>query len=266
MQILSRPSCQPAPERASELVAGIALAGAARLAHLLRPLEQNRGVDPHQHRRNDPERGERRVAAADRRLAGEDAAEAALAGEALELRARVGDGREAVPALPVLLPEVVGVGARLEGRAGLRRRDEERPFEVELLLERADRAGMRRVEHVEPVDLEAAPQHLRRERRAAHPAQDDGVDLVVQRLGEAANVVELFLDVQRLVEPAEPVGLVAAGPRRGIPLPDRFDQAFAVHRYAVTASRFARTPASKSAKESENFCTPSFSSVATTSS
>ena len=125
---------------------------------------------------------------------------------------------------------------------------------------------MRRVEDVEPVDVEAAAQHLGGERRAAHPAEDDGVDLVVERLGDAADVLELLLDVQRLVEPAEPVRFVASGPDRGVPFPDPLDQALAVHSYAATLSRFARTPSSSSANESENFCTPSFSSVATTSS
>src|SRR5262249_7743470 len=131
---------------------------------------------------------------------------------------------------------------------------------------RPDRARMRRVEDVEPVDAEAAPQHLRRERRAAHPAQDDVVDFVAERLGETANVVELLLDAQRLVEPAEPLRLAAVRPDGGIPLRDPPDQALGVPRYAATASRLARTPSSSSANESENFCTPSRSSVRTTSS
>ena len=125
---------------------------------------------------------------------------------------------------------------------------------------------MRRVEDVEPVDAERAPEHLRRERRAAHPAEDDGVDLVVQRLREATDVIELFLNMKRHVEPAEPMRLITAGPDGGVPLPDPLDQLVAAHRYAATASRFAFTPSSSWAKESENFCTPSFSSVATTSS
>ena len=46
MQILSRPSRQPSPNWLPELVAGIALAGAAGLAHLLRALEQRAASTP----------------------------------------------------------------------------------------------------------------------------------------------------------------------------------------------------------------------------
>ena len=86
----------------------------------IRALEQAPGVHAHQHRRHDPERGERRVAAADRRLAEEDAAEAALAREMLELGPGVGDGAELLHPLAGLLPEVLEVRARLERRARLR--------------------------------------------------------------------------------------------------------------------------------------------------
>jgi hypothetical protein len=261
------PEVPPAlAEPTPELVAGIADARAAGLPHLLRTVEELARVGAHQHRRHDPERRERGIASPDRRFAGEDSAKAALAGEALELGARIRDRTEPVAPPAGLLPEVVGVGARLERRAGFRGRDEERPLEVQLGLERADRPRMRRVEDVKPVDAERPAQHLGRERGAAHPAQDDVVDLVVQRLREAADVTELLGDVQGLVEPAEPLRLVASGPRRGIPLPDAFDQPLGVHRYAATASRFALTPSRSSANESENFCTPSFSSVSTTSS
>ena len=252
-------------EAAAELVAGIALARAARLAHLLGAFEQARRIGAHQHRGHDPEQREGRVAAADRRLAGEDGTEAALAGEVLELGARVGDRGEAVAALAGLLPEVVGVGAGLERRPRLGGGDEERPLEVELLLECADRPRVGRVEDVKPVDVEGAPQHLRGERRAAHPAEDDVVDLLSEGLGEANNLTELLLDVQRLVEPAEPAGFVAPGPYGRVPLPDALDQALAVHE-ATRAPRFAITPSSSSLNESENFCTPSCSSVRTTSS
>jgi hypothetical protein len=261
------PEIPPAlAELPPELVAGIPVARAAGLAHLLRALEELARVDAHQHRGHDPERRERRIASADRRLAGEDRAKAALAGEVLELGARIRDRAEPFAALAGLLPEVVGVGARLERRAGFRGRDEERPLEVQLGLERADRPRVRRVEHVERLDAERPPQHLGSERRAAHPAQDHVVDLAVQRLREASDVTQPLGDVQRLVEPAEPLRLVAPGPRRGIPLPNALDQPLGVHRYAATASRFAFTPSSSSANESENFCTPSFSSVSTTSS
>src|SRR5262249_19564356 len=163
-----------------------------------------------------PERGQRRVAPADRRLAREDGPEAVLVSEVLELGARVGDCREhrGAPAGP--RQEVVGVRTRLEGRPGLRGGEEERPPEIEFLVVRPARARVRRGEAVEPGAAEAAPRPLRRERRAAHPAQDDVVGLVVERFGETANVVELLLDAYRLVEPAEPLRLAAVRPDGGI--------------------------------------------------
>src|SRR5262249_4819112 len=109
----------PAPagsEPAPELVARIAFARAARLAHLLSLLEQALGVGAHQHRRHDPERRERRVATPDRGLAREDRAEPALAGEALELGSGGGDRGEHLATLAGLLPDVVGLGPGL-GRA-----------------------------------------------------------------------------------------------------------------------------------------------------
>src|SRR5262249_61444075 len=117
------------------LVAGVALAGGAGFGHLRRALEQAGGVGAHQHRRHDPERRERRVAAADRRLAGEDPPEAALPGQAFELGAGVGDRGKQLRTLAGLLPEVVRVRARLERRPRLGGRDEERPLGVEILLE-----------------------------------------------------------------------------------------------------------------------------------
>src|SRR5436305_1685353 len=55
-----------------ELEPGVALGKPARLGHLERALEQPLEVDPKQRRRNEAERRQRRVAAADGRLAVED--------------------------------------------------------------------------------------------------------------------------------------------------------------------------------------------------
>ena len=213
-----------------ELEARVPLVETAVVGHPLRVGEQPVDVDPHQRRRDDAERRQRGVAAADRRLAVEHVAEAALPREPLQVGARIGDGGERGAALSGLLPEVVGVRARLERRAGLRRRDEQRPVEVERRLERADRGGMRRVEHVEAGRVERAPQHLGREARAAHPEQDDGVDPVGgDLLGERGELGHALAHAARLVEPAEPPRLVGAGPRRRVALPDPVDEVGALH-------------------------------------
>src|SRR6185437_7791320 len=73
------------PEPATELVAGIAVPAPADLRHAIRIREQPRDVDAHQRRGDDPERRQRGVAAADRRLAGKHVTKAALLCEALEL-------------------------------------------------------------------------------------------------------------------------------------------------------------------------------------
>jgi len=107
------------PELLAEFEARIALGEAARLGHLRGALEQALEIDPKQRRRHHPERRQRRVAPADRRLAGEDLEEVALASKTLELGARVGDRHEELAAAAVSLPEEVEVGARLQGRPRL---------------------------------------------------------------------------------------------------------------------------------------------------
>src|SRR4029453_7693250 len=110
---------------------------------------------------------EGRIAAADGRLTGEDAAEAAFAGERLELGARIGDGREPLRAPGRPLPEEVELAARLERGSRLGGNDEERALGVERLRRSAHRGGMRRVEYLEQLPLDGAPKNLRRE--AGHP-------------------------------------------------------------------------------------------------
>ncbi len=61
------------------------------------------------------------------------------------------------------------------------------------------------------------------------PNEDDVVDGVVQRLGEAADLVELALHAEGLVEPAEPLRLVLAGPRGRVARPNLLDQAAGRH-------------------------------------
>src|SRR5207248_2586040 len=201
------------PEREAELETGIAVVLLPALAgHVLGPVEERVDLDPHQRGRHDPERRERRVPTADRRLPREDRPEAALLREPLERRPRIGDRDELRAPAARLLPEVVGVRARLERRAGLRGRDEERPREVELRLELADRPRVRRVEDVEVRGVERAPQDLGREAGAAHPEQDDVVELLDDRVGELDELARLRTDARGLVEPAEPLLLAGRGP------------------------------------------------------
>src|SRR5205085_7787027 len=105
---------------------------------------------------------ERGVAAADRRLAGEHAAKAPLAREVFERRTGVGDGDELLAAPAGPLPEVVRVRDRLERRARLGRGDEQRPLEVERLVDVTDQRGMGRVEDVQLLVPERSLQDLRR--------------------------------------------------------------------------------------------------------
>src|SRR5581483_11458714 len=199
------------PEREPELEAGVALVAAAGLGQLERAVEQPHEVDAEERRRHEPEERERGVAAADRRLPGEGRAEAAVAGDSLELRARVGDRRPLRPARRAP-PEVVGVRAGLERRSRLRGGEEERPLEVEPRLEGGDRAGVRGVEDVEAVAAERAPEDLGRERRAAHPEQHDVVEQAGDVLDEREHDLDVLAPPAGLVEPAEPARLVAARP------------------------------------------------------
>ena len=143
---------------------------AARLAHLQRALEQPAHVDAHQRGRHEPERRQRRVAPADRRLAGEDArkprsrASCSSAEPGSVIATNCSPAPRASRSSRVC-ERVSSVVARLRGR------DEERALEIELRLERADRLRVRRVEDVEALGAERAAQHLRRERRAAHAEQ-----------------------------------------------------------------------------------------------
>jgi hypothetical protein len=118
------------PEREAKREAGIALDHAAGVQRLLGAVEQPRDVDPHQRSGDEPERRQRRVAAADRRLPGDDA-HTALFRQLFQRRARVCDRDEAIPVLAAFLPEQVELAAGLEGAPRLRGDDEQRPAEVE---------------------------------------------------------------------------------------------------------------------------------------
>ena len=126
------------------------------------------------------------------------------------------------------------------------------------------------VENLEALRAERAPQHLRGEARAAHPEEDD-VREAGRLRGERDELGQTLLHAQRLVEPAEPLRLVATGPEGRVACPEALDQLGALdRRHALRGSTsspdLARMPSSSSAKESANFSTPSRSSVRVTSS
>src|SRR5512133_3919610 len=112
--------------------------------------------------------------------------------------------------------EIGELRARLERRSRLRGGDEESPAQVELLLETPNRSRVSRVEHVQPVRPERAADDLRRQARAAHPEQDDLVEVT----WKSFQLVDPLEHARGLVEPAEPLGLVGAGPDGRIAGPD----------------------------------------------
>src|SRR4051794_7345462 len=256
------------PECAAELVPWVAVLLPAELGHAVCVREETCEVDPHERGGNHAERRKRRVATADRRLSSEDATEASLIRQRLETRAWIGDRDELRPLMARALPEVIGVRARLERATRLRRRDEQGAAEVDSALDCANRGRMRGVEDVEALDAERPPQHLRREARAAHTEEDDGIaPFGGTPLGEGFEGLPLLSDAARLVEPAEPLRLVGSRPYGRIALPDSPDQLGALGTHAAASSpRFARTPSRSSANASANFWTPSSSSVWVTSS
>ena len=105
-----------------------------------------------------------------------DTAEATLARECIERRARVGDGGEAV-AVGRLLPEVGEQRVRLDRPAALAGGNEERAPRIEPRIEREQLLGVSRVGHVQVQAPGGGPergmQHLGGETRAAHTHEHD---------------------------------------------------------------------------------------------
>src|SRR5688500_3047383 len=152
-----------------------------------------------------------------RRLAGDRLEKPALRRQTLELRAGVGDRDEAV-ARAGLLEEVLGVRPGLQRRARLGCRDEERAVGRDA----ANRARVRGVERLERVDAEEALHHLRREARTTHPEQAHAVELDSRE--QLDELVHTLVHAKRLVEPAEPLRLVTAGPDARVAAPDPVDE------------------------------------------
>ena len=125
---------------------------------------------------------------------------------------------------PAQVPEEVEVAASLERRARLGGDEEERARRVERVGRAADGRGMGRVQDLQVVALERAPEHLGREARPAHAEKDDRVELAHGAGGELLELGHALAHAKRLVEPAEPAVLVAPGPERGVASPEALDQ------------------------------------------
>src|SRR3954447_18924989 len=132
-----------------------------------------------------------------------------------------------------------------------------------------DHRGVRRVEHVQLLLSERPLEDLGRERRTTHAEQDERVELRARLLREAGQLADPLQLPTRLVEPAEPLVLVGAGPDRRVAGPDPLDELLVrrdAHQAGASCPRLDWIPSSSSSNESANFCTPSRSSVLVTSS
>ena len=260
MQILSRPSLPAVPELEPELEPGLSCSARQACGHLSRPRADAVDVGADQRGRDEPEGRERRVAAADRRLAVEDRVEASLLRERLELGTGIGDDGEL---LGVLARPSSQKCSRCERVSSVVPDLEEatkkvRPTSIDSCRRRIA-LGCVVSRTWKLARLEAASEDLRREARSAHPEQD--VVLVLADRG--GGQVEL---PERLVQPTEPLILVRAGPDGGVARPDPLDEPLPVAHAETSSPRLELIPSSSSANESENFSTPSFSSTALTSS
>ena len=80
---------------------------------------------------------------------------------------------------------------------------------------------MRGIEHLQ-LHFRQTPDHVRREARSSHPADDDSLAAV--RLDEAVELLRALTHPQRLVEPPKPLRLVVPRPDCRVTLPDPFEQ------------------------------------------
>ncbi len=177
------------------------------------------------------------VTAADVAGVGEDVAEVVLSREGFERRGGIGDGDEVLAGAAGLRLRDERVEVReeregLDGRAGLRRDEEERARRVDVFADGEDRRRVGRVEDVKlrpPVaDVigDALAQDFGRERAAAHAEQHSVGEATGPHLrGERVDLAGAIAYPGRDIEPAEAVGdgaltIGIAAPERRVAPPD----------------------------------------------
>src|SRR6266581_251631 len=193
----------------------------ASLGHAMRPVQQLAHVDADQGRRDEPEIGQGGIATADVLGVQERATKSSLPGEPSERCVGVGNGDELRAPAARLLPEVAVQAVGLLRRPGLARNEEQRARDV-LASERGDhRTRVGDVDHrerrVARLAAERVPQHLGRQARAPHAAQDHAIELAPSLPGERVQRLDLLSHHLAHVEPTQPVADLGC---RGVSLTD----------------------------------------------
>ena len=230
---LSRPAFAAVAENDAQHSAGIFFDGCGSPAgahHLRCPGQKFLCVQPHHRGGNHAEVRQGGVTSADRGPPEENMQKAIRLRHLLHLRSRIGDRDELAAgfrrahgllgALEKILLENVGFerAARLAGN------DEERLRNINQMLERFHLGGIGRIEHVQGREVrgpaERHAQNFRAQARSAHPEQQHMLKAAglhfLRELRQLIVLRDLLIDD---IEPAQPVGFVAAGPERGIALP-----------------------------------------------
>ena len=187
-------------------------------------------VDAHHGGRHHAEIGKRRVASADAWNAHEDLSELVSLGDALHFRAGIGDGDEAVADFFFAdlgfhaIEKILLVDVGFERAARFAGNDADRAAEVHALFEGFNLRGIRGIQDVKVrIARGLAEGHAKdfgTEAGAAHAEQQSVLETRLFNIGgdlfQLVNVLDLLLGN---IQPAEPLVLVRARPKRGILLP-----------------------------------------------
>ena len=220
-------------ENISQYDTGIRIGGsrsAARPHHRFRVFQKFHNIKAHNRRGHHAEIRKRGIPASNAGQAKENLAKLVRFGHLLHFRAWIGDRDEPVPNFLLAhlgfhaLEEILLVNIRLERTPGLARHDANRSLEVYFGLNGFDLRGIRGIQNVQlgkSFDLSKRhAQNFRAQARTAHAQQKGVFKLrlfhVCGNLLQSISVRELFL---RDGEPAQPIALVRAGPKRGVFLP-----------------------------------------------